>query len=292
MILVASKGSLTSFFNKIENEKQNPSKNSREECNASTSYDVLKTFPYLFGQLIVVSQGLLKILVNCEKARNLLPSLTLKGHLRSSGTPISRAHLLLGPTVAAPKSSVESSESVEEEDSPSEDCGILACKRGTSQKQKPLPQTLVISLAKYSKKSSRLQKKSAKKVKIMDYVISSEEEKIEKEDVNPKDLRRKEKDSVPVEENKDTTKVLLENQNILKELRSLLKILNRLGGSMTGTYACINLLSLKITNYLKEVVSCLKELNSGRPLQSRNFDVSVGSLDSFSVSELLKFPIL
>eukprot|EP01018_Ginkgo_biloba_P012980 Gb_23772 [translate_table: standard] len=108
-------------------------------------------------------------------------------------------------------------------------------------------------------------KKFVEKVKIVDYVVSSEEAKIEKEDVNPEDLRRKEKDSVPVEENKDTAKVLPENQNVLKELRSHLNILKRLGGSLTGTCACINLLSLEIANYLKEVVSHLKELNSGRP---------------------------
>eukprot|EP01018_Ginkgo_biloba_P020414 Gb_11856 [translate_table: standard] len=61
-----------------------------------------------------------------------LPSMTLKGHLRSSGEPISRAQHLLGPTVIAPKSSAESSESMEEEESHSEDCGTLACKRGSS----------------------------------------------------------------------------------------------------------------------------------------------------------------
>eukprot|EP01018_Ginkgo_biloba_P031408 Gb_10263 [translate_table: standard] len=224
----------------------------------------IKSFKSSKGKL-PLHQVLLKILVKCEKPRILSPSLTLKGHLRSSGTPVSRAQLLLGPTVAAPKSSAESSELVEEEESPSGDCGISSCKRGTSQKWKPAPQTLAVSLPKCSRRSSRLQKKFVEKVKIVDDVVSSEEEKIEKEDVNLEDLRRKKRDSVPVEESKDTAKVLPENQNVLKELRSHLKILNGMGGSLTGTYACINLLSLEIINYLKEVVSCLKDLNSRRP---------------------------
>jgi len=76
--------------------------------------------------------GLLKILVNYEKARNPSPSMTLKGLLRSSGTPVSRAHLLLGPMTTTPKSSAESFESKEEEESPSEDCGTSICKKGSS----------------------------------------------------------------------------------------------------------------------------------------------------------------
>eukprot|EP01018_Ginkgo_biloba_P039011 Gb_11876 [translate_table: standard] len=163
-------------------------------------------------------------------------------------------NLLLGPTAVAPKSSAESSESEEEEESPSEDCGTSVCKKGSSQKRKPPPKMLVASLAKCSRRSTKLKEKSAEKVKILDY-ISSEEEKTEREDVNPGDQRKKEKVSVPVEDIKDSTKALPENQNVLKELRSHLKILNALGGSLTGTCACINLLSLEIANYLKEVVS-------------------------------------
>ena len=68
-----------------------------------------------------------------------------------------------------------------------------------------------------------------------------------------------------MEDNKDSKKTLSDNQIILKELRSHLNILNGLGGSLTGTYACINLISLEITNYLKEVVNRLKKMNSGRP---------------------------
>eukprot|EP01018_Ginkgo_biloba_P009698 Gb_25168 [translate_table: standard] len=50
-------------------------------------------------------------------------------------------------------------------------------------------------------------------------------------------------------------------QNLVEELKCHLKVLNGLGGSLSSTCACINLLTLEITNYLKEVVKNLKELN-------------------------------
>eukprot|EP01018_Ginkgo_biloba_P016652 Gb_17438 [translate_table: standard] len=209
-------------------------------------------------------QGLLNLLVNFEKAKNPSPSVTLRGLVRSSGTLVSRAQLLLGPSAAAPKSSAKPSVSKEEEDSPSEDCGTSSCKKGSNRKRKSVPQTLAANLAKCSRRSARLKEKSTEKVKIVDY-ISSEEEKSEGEDTNMGDQCGKEKVSIPLEDNKDSTKIPTNNQAILKELRSHLKILNGLGGSLTGTCACINLLSLEIANYLKEVVSHLKELNSGRP---------------------------
>eukprot|EP01018_Ginkgo_biloba_P025388 Gb_18449 [translate_table: standard] len=164
---------------------------------------------------------------------------------------------------AAPKSTVEPSDS-EKEDSPSEDCGTSGCKKGPNRKRKPVPQTLKTNLAKCSRRSARHNEKSAEKVKIVDY-ISSEEEKSEGEDTNLGEQRGKEKVLIPLEDNKDSAKITTDNQSVLKELRSHLKILNGLGGSLTGTCACINWLSLEIANYLKEVVSHLKELNSGRP---------------------------
>eukprot|EP01018_Ginkgo_biloba_P028410 Gb_19322 [translate_table: standard] len=147
--------------------------------------------------------------------RSCSPSVALK---ISSGTPVSRAQLLLGPSSASPISSVESSSSVDNEDSPNEDCGTSMGKKGISRKRKTTPQTLV---------------------------------------------KGKEKVSDLAKDNRDSSKVLQENQRVLKELRSHLKILNGLGGSLTRTCACINLLTLEIINYLKEVVSHLKELTTG-----------------------------
>jgi len=110
-----------------------------------------------------------------------------------------------------------------------------------------------------------LQKKSIKKVKIINYVDSSEDEKMEKYDVNLVDTGKNGKDLEPLEEIKDSTKVPSDNKDVIKELKSHLNILNGLGGSLTSTCACINLLALEIANYLKEVVSRLKELKSKRP---------------------------
>jgi len=210
-------------------------------------------------------QGLLKMLVNYEKARINSAPLILKGNLiRTSGTPVSKAQLLLGPASSIPKTSVDSSDSEEEEDSPSEDDGISTRKKGDSRKRKVAPQVLAASLAKCSRRSSRLQKKSANKVKIINYADSTEDEKLEKQDDNTADSERVGKDLESAEEIKDSSKIPPDNQNVLKELKSHLKVLNGLGGSLTGICACINLLTLEIANYLKEVVSRLKELNSGR----------------------------
>eukprot|EP01018_Ginkgo_biloba_P004816 Gb_20480 [translate_table: standard] len=206
------------------------------------------------------NQGLLKLLVNFEKGRSMSPFVALK---RSSGTLVSRPHLLLGPSSAAPISSAESFGSADDEDSPpSEDCGTSVGKKGISRKRKTTPQTLAVSLAKCSRRSARLQKKSVGKAKIVDYIASTEEEKTDKE-VALKIQKEKEKVPDLAKENRDSAKVPQENQRVLKELRSHLKILNGLGGSLTGTCACINLLTLEIANYLKEVVSRLKELNTG-----------------------------
>eukprot|EP01018_Ginkgo_biloba_P023599 Gb_28164 [translate_table: standard] len=91
-----------------------------------------------------------------------------------------------------------------------------------------------------------------------------QDEKMGKEDVNQADSRKIRKDYEPLEEIKDSAKIPPNNQIVLKELKSHLKILNGLGGSLTGTCAYINLLTLEIANYLKEVVSRLKELNFWR----------------------------
>eukprot|EP01018_Ginkgo_biloba_P021373 Gb_24038 [translate_table: standard] len=163
-------------------------------------------------------QGLLKMLVNYERDRNVLVSLPLKGTLiRTSGTLVSKAQLLLGPASSAPKPSVDYSDSEEEEDSPSDDSRVSARKRGDIRKRKLAPQVLASSLAKCSRRSSRLQKKSTKKVKIIDYVDSLEDEKMEKDDVNPVDSGKNGKDLEPLKEIKDSAKEVVSR---LKELNS------------------------------------------------------------------------
>eukprot|EP01018_Ginkgo_biloba_P038087 Gb_28838 [translate_table: standard] len=236
-------------------------------CHEKTNQSVVQVMKYLTlegkGKL-PLHQGLLKMLVNHEKARIASTPLILKGNLiRTSGTPVTKAQLLLGPASSVPRTSANS-DSERVEDSSNEDVGVAVRKKGDSRKQKVATQVLVASLAKCSKHSTKLQKKSVNKVKIIDYVDSSEDEKLENHVDKPVDSERVGKDSDPLEEIKDSAKIPPDNHNVLKELKSHLKVLNSLGGSLTGTYACINLLTLEIANYLKEVVSRLKELNSGR----------------------------
>eukprot|EP01018_Ginkgo_biloba_P030450 Gb_22959 [translate_table: standard] len=181
-------------------------------------------------------QGLLNLLFQFETSKRSSVAMSLKGNLlKVSGPPVSKAQLLLGPTSSAQKLNVVSSNLEEEEDSPSEDVG--------------------------GRRSTRLQKKTAEKVKIIDYINTSDNEKEEKEAKNPTDMGISRKGLDPVEEVKDSAKVSCDTQNVIKELKSHLKILNGLGGSLTSTCACLNVLALEITNYLKEVVSKLKELN-------------------------------
>eukprot|EP01018_Ginkgo_biloba_P033438 Gb_00181 [translate_table: standard] len=73
-------------------------------------------------------------------------------------------------------------------------------------------------------------------------------------------------DADPVE--KGPAKGLDGTQTLTKELRCHLKVLNRLGGSLSNTCACINLLTLEITNYLKEVVKNLKDLSVAKEQQN------------------------
>eukprot|EP01018_Ginkgo_biloba_P019204 Gb_06625 [translate_table: standard] len=106
------------------------------------------------------------------------------------------------------------------------------------------------------------QKKSVENPKVVDYMESTEEEKEHNDAGKTIDVGKSENymglripDKGPMKETDGT-------HNVVEELKCHLKILNGLGGSLTITYICINLLALEITNYLKEVVSNLKELSS------------------------------
>eukprot|EP01018_Ginkgo_biloba_P024014 Gb_26078 [translate_table: standard] len=48
---------------------------------------------------------------------------------------------------------------------------------------------------------------------------------------------------------------------LTEELICHLRVLNSLGSSLSSMYACVNLLTLEITNYLKEVLKFMKEKN-------------------------------
>eukprot|EP01018_Ginkgo_biloba_P002004 Gb_02440 [translate_table: standard] len=117
-------------------------------------------------------------------------------------------------------------------------------------------------LAKCSRRSTYLQKKSANKSKIVDFVDSSKEDhtvsEVGKFGEEGNSLKVAEAD--PVE--KGPAKGPYWTQTLIEELRCNLKVLNGLGGSLSSTCACINLLTLEITNYLKEVVKNLKDLSA------------------------------
>lgn len=67
---------------------------------------------------------------------------------------------------------------------------------------------------------------------------------------------------------KGPTKGLDGTQTLIEELRCHLKVLNGLGRSLSSTCACINLLTLEITNYLKEVVKNMKDLSAAKEQQN------------------------
>eukprot|EP01018_Ginkgo_biloba_P031260 Gb_18254 [translate_table: standard] len=182
-------------------------------------------------------QGLMKLLFDYEKEkRSAAAGPTRRGFSRLSWTPVSKAWLLLGPTPISPAPKFGEAVSDSEEDS---------CKR----------------------RSTRLQKKSTEKAKIVDFVDPSEEDHTVSEvDKNMKGgCSFKMAGFEPLE--KGPVKGPDGTQTLIEKLRCHLKLLNGLGSSLSNTCACINLLTLEITNYLKEVVKTLKDLSAAKEQQ-------------------------
>eukprot|EP01018_Ginkgo_biloba_P023420 Gb_40337 [translate_table: standard] len=215
-------------------------------------------------------QGLMKLLVDFKKdRRGAMTGPSKGGFSRLSGTPISKAQLLLGPAPLSlmPNSGDTVLNSEDDSLSQDEDPPIAISKEGDSRKRKPPSQVPNASLAKCSRRSTRLQKKDAIKAKIVDYVESSGEDHTVSEmgifgewDNSPKVA-----DVAPVV--KGLAKAPDGTQTLTEELRCHLKVLNGLGGSLSSTCPCINLLTLEITNYLKEVVKNMKSLNAAKEQQ-------------------------
>eukprot|EP01018_Ginkgo_biloba_P029318 Gb_29174 [translate_table: standard] len=187
-------------------------------------------------------------------------------HIGRGGFP--KAQLLLGPAPTSPvlKSSTVISDTKEDSKSQGEDIPFDGSKKDGVQKRKPPPQVLTANLAKCSRRSTRLQKKLAEKSKVVDFVEPTEEI----EDSNTRksvEVGKSTKDVGPGISDKGSAKGPDGTHNLMEDLKCHLKLLNSLGGSLTSTCACINLLTLEITNYLKEVVSNLKELSSTRNQQ-------------------------
>eukprot|EP01018_Ginkgo_biloba_P025387 Gb_18450 [translate_table: standard] len=88
-------------------------------------------------------------------------------------------------------------------------------------------------------------------------VESTEEEKEDSDIGKSVDVGKIAKDVGPEIPVKGPVKDPDGTNDMLEDLKCHLKVLNGLGGSLTSTCACINLLTLEITNYLKEVVNNL-----------------------------------
>eukprot|EP01018_Ginkgo_biloba_P013977 Gb_31793 [translate_table: standard] len=125
-------------------------------------------------------QGLMKMLVDFKMNRKSIAAGPSKGgFVRISGTPVSKAQLLLGSAPSSPLLVSGDSASNSEEVSRSQDGDFLAAnpKDGGGKKRNPLAQILSANLVKCSRRSSRLQRKSAEKAKSMDDAGPSGEER-------------------------------------------------------------------------------------------------------------------
>eukprot|EP01018_Ginkgo_biloba_P000542 Gb_17474 [translate_table: standard] len=126
-------------------------------------------------------------------------------------------------------------------------------------KRKPLAQVLSASLAKCSRRSSRLQRKSVGNSTPVDVTENSEEERKSNDPsrLGGKSSPQKGSTAAPSRRDKSPGDPLL----LSEDLRCHFKVLNGLGASLSSTCACVNLLTLEITKYLKEVLKYMKERN-------------------------------
>eukprot|EP01018_Ginkgo_biloba_P036449 Gb_16274 [translate_table: standard] len=162
-------------------------------------------------------QGLMKMLVDFEMNKKGNVTGPFKGGFtRLSGTPVSKAQLLLGSAPPSPllipgdtASDYDGDYGSREGDRPTANP-----KEGGGRKRKPPTQVLNANLPKCSRRSTRDLGERSNSLKVL---VSTPTEK---------------------------------------------------GGSLSITCACINLLALEITNYMKEVVKNMKDLNAAKDQQN------------------------
>eukprot|EP01018_Ginkgo_biloba_P005172 Gb_38944 [translate_table: standard] len=173
---------------------------------------------------VPLHQGLMKLIVEFAlNRRKSVAGPSKGGFARVSGSPISKAQLLLGPILGSPPSGDSATDSKGDSKSLERTHPPKNPKEKGSKKRKPTTQILSANLAKCSRRSS------PPKVSAAAPSVKSEK--------SPAD-----------------------SLSLSKKLRCHLRVLNGLGGSLTSTCACINLLTLEITNYLKEVLKNMKEM--------------------------------
>eukprot|EP01018_Ginkgo_biloba_P026278 Gb_21957 [translate_table: standard] len=209
---------------------------------------------------VPLHQGLMKLIV--EFALNRKKSVagpSKGGFARVSGSPISKAQLLLGPILASPPSGDSATDSEGDSKSLERTRPPKNPKEKSSRKTKLTTQILSANLAKCSRRSTRLQKKSEGISSLLDISESSEEDR-KSEDPESLGGRSSPPKVSVVAPSVKSEKSPTDSLSLSEELRCHLWVLNRLGGSLTSTCACINLLTLEITNYLKEVLKNMKEM--------------------------------
>eukprot|EP01018_Ginkgo_biloba_P016143 Gb_31689 [translate_table: standard] len=211
-------------------------------------------------------QGLMKMLADFELHRKSTTAGPTKGvFVRVSGALVSKAQLLLGPTPSSPLviSSDTASDSNGDSRNLGGDCPTTNPKEKGGRKRKPPAQVLSANIAKCSKRSSSLQRKTAEKAKSVDDAESSNEKR-KSDDPGSLGGRSNALKVTVVSPLKKGAKSSEGSHLLSEELRCHLRVLNSLGGSLTSTCACINLLTLEITKCLKEVVKNIKDLNANK----------------------------
>lgn len=202
-------------------------------------------------------QGLMKLITEFVFSKNHSVARPLKGFSKVSGTPISKAQLLLGPIQVASNVDLGDSDSEAEDDSGSQEkLSRAKFPKDKGGRKRKTPTILSANLTKCSRRSTRLQRKSLGTPSLLDVADSSEEENIPVEPSSPSGKNYPQKSPTATLSRKEASP---ENPLVNEDLRSHLRVLSSLGASLTSTCACVNLLTLEIRNYLKEVLIILKE---------------------------------
>eukprot|EP01018_Ginkgo_biloba_P021768 Gb_21503 [translate_table: standard] len=180
---------------------------------------------------------------------------------RVSRTPITKAQLLLVLILTA--SHIDFGDSVSEAEGElesQEKVSLIKNPKDKGGRKRKLPaQVLSAILAKCSRRSSRLQRKSTSNPSLLDMVETFEEErKLDEPSLSGgKKNPQKGFAATPFENVKSPGDPLL----LTEELICHLRVLNSLGSPLSSMCACVNLLALEIMNYLKKVLKFMKEKN-------------------------------
>eukprot|EP01018_Ginkgo_biloba_P030888 Gb_28124 [translate_table: standard] len=174
---------------------------------------------------------------------------------RISGVPITKSQHLIGPAPPSLHLTSVDSKSDAEDDSKSQ--GMVSPVTNPKEKEGK-KRKLSDNLAKSSRRSTRLQRKSAGKSNVIVNAGSSEEE--QKTDTAQGKVGRsspsKGAAATPLEKGEGSPD---DSQHPSEDLLGHLRILNSLSGTLTSACACLNLLIVEITKYLKEAAKGKKD---------------------------------